>query len=272
MVETTRRDVAGEGFELFDVSETFVDDVEPGEPFAFVVAGPDRGVAQPQAADLAVLAPPVEGFLYRLVEVGWELEFGLGDTIADQGKALVGHCTEEIVEGLGEGFDALVDQRAGDAGEIEAEALGFGQGVFGAVDIFGQRGAHGAVVAKGVHGGGRHGIDGFVADQLFDVENVGVGFVLGAGAGPEEALRVCALFLEGLPAGRGHHLEIMLVGQLGVGDGDLTADCLQGGSLRIVGGHALVDGAVDLAVDAADEEARDRGDAGDVLALAGAVF
>ena len=129
-----------------------------------------------------------------------------------------------------------------------------------------------AVVAVGVHGGGRHGVDGVAADQLLHIERVGVGLVLHAGAGPQQALRHRAGGGQRLPALAAGQLDIVLVGQLGIGDGDLAAQALEVLHIGAADLHAVVDLLVDLAVDAADEEAGDAGDPADVAALRLEVF
>ena len=93
-----------------------------------------------------------------------------------------------------------------------------------------QAGARPAVVAEGIHGRRRHGVDRVGADQLLDVEDVAIGRVLGAGAGPEQPLRPRALGREPLPAGAGEEALVALVGELGVGDRDLAAQALERGA------------------------------------------
>ena len=51
--------VGGNFLQSGDVGELFLGDAQPAEPFAFIGAGPERGVALPQAADLFVLFPIV---------------------------------------------------------------------------------------------------------------------------------------------------------------------------------------------------------------------
>ena len=74
----------------------------------------------------------------------------------------------------------------------------------------------------------RQGVDGVGADQLLYVENVAVGRVLGAGAGPQESLRSGPTGGEALPAVLGSELAVVGVGQLGVGDGHLAKEASQG--------------------------------------------
>ena len=67
-----------------------------------------------------------------------------------------------------------------------------------------------------------HGVDRVGADELVDVERVGVGGVLGRRRRPQRALHLGALRGQRLPAGAGERLEEELVGQLGLGDGGLA--------------------------------------------------
>ena len=70
---------------------------------------------------------------------------------------------------------------------------------------------------------------------------------------------------ERLPARTGEQAEILLVGDLGAGDGDLAAQALERRLVRAGAlGQAFVDGLVDHAVDPAEEEAGDAVHPGDV--------
>ena len=149
--------------------------------------------------------------------------------------------------------------------EVDAEIGEAVDLVAGRVHVFGEGEAGGAVVLEGVVGLGGHGADGFGADQLVDVEGVGVGGVLDADGGPQGALDAGTLGSQLLEVGLGEDLLEGSVGVLGVGDGDLA---LQGLKLGLLGGvgfflEAGVDALVDLDVDAGDEEAGDGGDAVD---------
>ena len=128
-----------------------------------------------------------------------------------------------------------------------------------------------AVVAKRVERGRRNGVDGIGPDQLLDIEHVAQGLALGAGACPQQPLRLCPLCRQRFPALAGEQAPIALVGQLGIGDRDLA---LERREARLLVGIVrlrdfLVDELVDRAVDAADEEAGDARHPGDVAALAG---
>ena len=127
------------------------------------------------------------------------------------------------------------------------------------------------MVAKRIHGRDRHGVDGVGPDQLLDIEHVAIGLVLGAGRGPQQPLRLCALRGQRLPARAGEQPLVALIGELGVGDGDLALERVEAGFLvRIVGLRDLfVEQFVDRGIDAADEKARHAGDLRNVAALGG---
>jgi hypothetical protein len=80
------------------------------------------------------------------------------------------------------------------------------------------------VVAERIHCCDRHGVDGVRADQLFDVEDVAIGLVLGAGRGPEQPLGPRAMRSQRVPARAGEQTQIALISELGVGDGDLALE------------------------------------------------
>ena len=152
---------------------------------------------------------------------------------------------------------AVLDELQRDAGEIEPGRFGVGEDALGALDVLDEAFPQPAVVAERVHGGGRNGVDGVAPDQLFDIHHVAIGLVLHPGAGPQQPLRQRAFLGKRLPARRADQLQVGLVSHLGVGDGDLAAQGLQ---LSLAAGVDLL---VDYAVDAADEEAGDAGQAGD---------
>ena len=62
-----------------------------------------------------------------------------------------------------------------------------------AVDVFGETVAQLAVVAERVESGRRNRVDGVRADQFLDVHDVAILGILGAGAGPQNTLRLRAL-------------------------------------------------------------------------------
>src|SRR4029077_1349111 len=96
---------------------------------------------------------------------------------------------------------------------------------------------------------------------------VAVVLVLGAGGSPQQPLRPGALGRELVPACARKKALVVLIGELGVGDGDLALQRAQPFLLAgIIGpGDLLVELLVDGAVDAADEE---RGDTRDIRGVA----
>ena len=192
------------------------------------------------------------------MQVGRKAERLAIELVAEELRALVGHRAQELVEGLGELRHAVDDQVLGDAVQVEPKALGLVEDTPRSRDILGQGRADDAMVAEGIHGLGRHGVDGVAADESLDIEHIGIGRILGPGGGPEQPLRRGSSGGERFPAGAFDHLQVTLIGDLGVGDGDLATHGLErlgvpGAGLR----QPLVDLLVDHGVDAADEEAGD---------------
>ncbi len=216
--------------------------------------------------------PPFRGGFFQnlvhlILQVRGQRQVLAVEPFAKDLRPLAGHDAQELVGRVGELPYAVGHQRPGDAWQVQAQAGGLGQDARRRLHVLGQGLGRLPVVAERVQGLGRHGVDGVRTDQGLDVEHVGVGRVLGPGGGPEQPLRPGAGRREDSPAGRRDQLPIFLIGDLGVGDGDLAAQRLQGRRLGIAFGDALVDGLVDLAVDAADEEAGDARDPAHIAAV-----
>ena len=92
---------------------------------------------------------------------------------------------------------------------------------------------------KAVQRGRRHVLTVSGADQRVQVERVGVARVLGPRRRPQQPLRPRALRRQRLPARR-RRLFVDLVGQLGVGDGDLAAQRLRARRVGRALGRLLV--------------------------------
>src|SRR5277367_1571964 len=182
---------------------------------------------------------------------------------------------DEFDEGFVEDFYAVIEKLVGAFFHGDAGLREIGHDGGGAGNVFGEAVAELAVIAESVKGGGRNGIDGVRADQFFDVDHVAIFGILGAGAGPEEALSLRTLVREGFPARAGEEFLILFVGEFGVGNGDLAVDA---GDQRALGGigvvvvHHLLELAVNEGIDAADEEAGDAGDVAEVDTFFGAGF
>ena len=206
-------------------------DAEPAEPLAFVGAGPKRGIALPQAADLVVRFPVVERCFDAARQSVRQL---VGLPIRSHACSLricrVG--LQQLVEGVGEQLDAVDQQLVGDFLHGNAGLLERRHGLGGRVDIFGQAGAQLAVIAESVEGGRRNGVDGVRADQLFDVDARRDSLILCAGAGPQQALRLRAFGGERFPSRAAEQLLIFLVGEFGVGDGHFAFEALEQRLLR----------------------------------------
>ena len=122
------------------------------------------------------------------------------EPVAEQLGAFARDGGEQLVEGIGKAPHAVLGQLGGHRVDGNAACFERGHGLLGRADILLQARTHAAMVAEGVHGLRRHGVDGVGADQFLDIEHVAVGGVLGAGAGPEQPLRMRAARLQLLPA------------------------------------------------------------------------
>ena len=73
-------------------------------------SGPDRFVVLPEPADLGRGAPFLGALLDGLAEIGAERQLLAVDAAAEHGGALVGDRAVELVGGVGEQLDAVLDQ------------------------------------------------------------------------------------------------------------------------------------------------------------------
>src|SRR3954470_4848169 len=160
---------------------------------------------------------------------------------------------EQLLEGVGELLDALALERVDHVVVADARLAELLEEAVRAVDVVLEGAVRLAVVLEGLDRLGRHRVDGLGADQLLDVHRVAVALVLDRGRRPQAALRLGALGLQGLEAVAGEDLLVGLVGEAGVGDGELAA--------QLVVSAQLVQALVGLGVDARDEERRDAGHA-----------
>src|SRR5258708_34891385 len=82
-------------------------------------------------------------------------------------------------------------------------------------------------------------------------------WIVDAGSGPEEGLGLRPFGREGLPSRAAEKLLILLVGEPGVGDGNLAADSFEQSFLAGIrsGLELFVDLAINQGIDAADEKA-----------------
>ena len=91
---------------------------------------------------------------------------------------------QQVAVGVAEGADAFALELGRDGGEIDAGVRGATERLLGRGGARVEGAAGVAVVGEGAQGGLGHGVDDVRGDQLFDVEHVGVGGVLGGGARP----------------------------------------------------------------------------------------
>ena len=105
---------------------------------------------------------------------------------------------------------------------------------------------------------GRQRVDRIARDETLDVEHVAVFRVLRPGRGPERPLQVRTFGLQLFESIGGKDLLELLVGQLGVRDGNFAEKRLQLLIARFF--HLRFDLLVSLRVDAADKKAGHRAD------------
>src|SRR5579859_6586652 len=132
------------------------------------------------------------------------------------------HGGDQLVEGIVKELDGFVQKLASDVLHGDSGLFKIGHSLVSRGEIGVERTADDTVIAEGVHGGRRNRVDGLRADQLFDIENIAILWIFGAGAGPEQALRMCAASGQSAPARAGDHLLIPAIRLLGVGDGDFA--------------------------------------------------
>ena len=184
------------------------------------------------------------------------------DVAALEPLLLVRDLLEEFGDRVGEELHPVHLEVVSDLVDVDAGGRQVAQQLARAVDILEQADSNLAVLFEGHHGLLRHGVDRLWPDQLLDIHHVAVIGVLGPRAGPEAALNTGAV-----PPQLGE-LRLVedplerLIGHLGVRDRRFSQQPLQPLALcRILGsGDFLFEQFVHGGVDAADEEARYRGD------------
>ena len=248
--------------------------VQPAQPFVLVVTGPDRFVLLPQAADCRRCAPILGALLHGLPDAVAERELLPVDAAAERGRALLRDRAIELVGGIRKQLDAVLDQFFRDGVERDAGLFEFFQHAPCVLDILLEAVPRLAMVAECIERCRRHGVDGVGADQFLDIQHIAVVLVLGAGGRPQQTLRLGALGRELLPAGACEQPLVVLIGQLGVGDGDLALQRAQPLLLAgVIGPRDLVvELLVDRGIDAADEERGDAGDRRGIAALGDVFF
>src|SRR6202030_123234 len=146
------------------------------------------------------------------LDAGAKRELLAVDTLAEHRRALMRHSAIKLVGGVRKQLDAVLDELSGDCIKRDAGFFEVGEDVPGILDVFLKAVAWLAVIAEGVERRRWHGIDRVGTDQLLDIENVAVFLVLGAGRGPQQSLRSCALGRKLLPSRAREQPLIFLVG------------------------------------------------------------
>ncbi len=130
------------------------------EPFRLVGAAPQRRVARPQPPHVSALPPRFEAVCDRLLVLGRKLGALTVEPVAEDGGTLAGDRAEQLVERVRKELDALLDQLRGDRIERNPGAPQRCHHLLGPIEIFLEARSRFAMIPEGVHGGGRHGIDG----------------------------------------------------------------------------------------------------------------
>ena len=154
---------------------------EPPEPFALVLAGPERGIALPQPARPSLGASGFEARGDSLLKSCREIDCHQVLSAAEECRAFSRNRAKQCIRRIGEQRHARLDQPGGDVAQFEAETLGFGQHMACVIQIIGQCGQGRAMVTERVHRPRRHRVDSVGSDQRVDVECIGVGGVLNPG-------------------------------------------------------------------------------------------
>ncbi len=246
-------------------------DAEPAQPLGLVGPGPERCISGPQPPRLSADPPLIQRRFDRLRLFRRQLVALAAHQPSHGSPTATLHGSQQLVEGFRELADPIFQQAVRGLLQRDVEFVQRGERRPRALDILLQRVSNTTVLAKGIVGGRGDGRDGLRSDQLLQIEHVPVRGVLRARARPEQALRARALLLQRLPPCSGEHLQISMIGEFRVGDGDLPLDRLQSGTLRGAGlsFQPLGDDRVDRRVDAAHEEAGHAGDPRQVAALTG---
>src|SRR5690349_5753761 len=105
-------------------------------------------------------------------------------------------CKKAIVR-LGKRIDAIVLQFRRDGIQVNAQVPELGNIRFRLRNILGNGFLRAAMVPECSKRFGRHSIDRLRANQLLDIQYVGIGGILGAGASPERPLYMRALAEQG---------------------------------------------------------------------------
>src|SRR5207344_855496 len=128
------------------------------------VAGPDRLVLSPEPANLRARAPFLGALLDCLLDSGAERELLAVDVTAQHSRTLVRDRAIELVGGVGELLDAVFHELGGDGIERDAGPLKRVKRMPRSVNVLLEAVTDLAMVAEGIEGGRRHGVDGVGTD------------------------------------------------------------------------------------------------------------
>ena len=134
---------------------------------------------------------------------------------------------EQPIECLAEERDAVFEQPIGHLGERNPERSSVRESRARVLDVLFETRPQPAVIAERLERRRRDRVDRVAADQLFNVAHVAIERILGARARPEKPLWMRALGGERLPLARAAQGEIALVGELRVGDRNLSEEVRQ---------------------------------------------
>ena len=166
---------------------------------------------------------------------------------------------QERIRCIGKQLDAILDQFVRNGVQRNAGARKLVQDVLCSSEVLFKAWAQFAVISECIERGKRRGIDRIAPDQLLDIKDITVGLVLGAGAGPQQPLRLCSLCRKRAPALPGETPLIAPISEPGIGDCDLALQrCEPRLFIGIVGlSDFLVEQLVNCGVDATYKKARD---------------
>src|SRR5918997_2956676 len=138
--------------------------------------------------------------------------------------ALVLYLLEKLVEGFGELLEALGLEHVRDVLVVQADLPEPPEELPGLLYALLEGRPDLGVVHDRLDRALGHGVHGLGTYQVLRIHHIRIIGVLGGGRGPEEALPVGASLFERSPSGAAEDLLVSLVGQLGVGYGELALE------------------------------------------------
>jgi len=187
-------------------------------------------------------------------------------------ERLLFQSVHQLVEGLIEFFDSFAFELPSHLIESDAELGQAPQNGGCFLDRLGEPRFRLAMIPIGVERLHCDRVNGVEADKRFDVLEVAVSWILGAGAGPKQALNASALSGEALKAIAPEDFPKDLVSGLRAGDGNLADRPPSQGGLGATLSDDFVQQRIHQEVNAAEKKAGDGGNAFQRLALTGPRF